>query len=78
MSKDMVPVMPPGASEDEVMAAILTVFAHAINPTIDREIAYDLICQAMDQGGLGLHNAVQWGTLVKQTAYGAKRSNARH
>lgn len=65
------------ASEDEVMAAILTIFAGAINPSVDRELAYEVICSAMEQGGIGMHNAAQWGTLVKQTAHGV-RSYAKH
>lgn len=65
------------ATGKEVVAAIFAVFAEGVNPSIDREVAYDLLCQAMDQGGLGLHNAADWGKLIRKTAHGAK-SNVRH
>lgn len=64
-------------SGDEVMAAIFAVFAYALNPSIDREVAYDLLCQAMDQGGISLNNAHKWGNLIRQTTHGV-RSNAKH
>jgi hypothetical protein len=65
------------ASGEETVAVIFTLFATAINPSIDKDVAYDILCQAMEDGGLGLHNAHQIGTLIKQTAHGVK-SDAKH
>jgi hypothetical protein len=54
-------------SDAEFTAFVITVLCHAVNPSIDRVLAYPIVLE-MIEGGLGEDNAEIYGHLIRNTA----------
>lgn len=59
----------------EYVAEIMTIFAHSINPLIDKGVAFELMLQVMYEG-LDEKNAVKWGDAIRQTQYTPKHGKS--
>lgn len=58
----------------EWVAEVMTHFAHAINPLIDKGTTYEIMLQVMYEG-LDQKNALKWGAAINQTQYTPRYKN---
>lgn len=59
----------------EWVAEVMTHFAHAINPLIDKGVTFEIMLQVMYEG-LDKKNAEKWGQAIRQTQYTPKHGKS--
>lgn len=59
----------------EYVAEVMTHFAHAINPAINKGVTFEIMLQVMYEG-LDEKNAVKWGDVIRQSQYTPKHGKS--